>query len=110
MVVQDLSEFDVIVIQMKANEDQVQYFVFDFVKNNFKWVDIQVNVLGQFQEFCEEFFILLSVDFFVGQVEDVLENIVVVGISVWGGEEEKVGYKFFDELDDLFEVLEIFEE
>ena len=31
------------------------------------------------------------------------------GITVRGGEEEKVGYKSFDELDDLFDALEILE-
>ena len=33
----------------------------------------------------------------------------VVGLAVRGSSEEKVGYKSFDDLDDLFEALEIFE-
>ncbi len=110
MVVQDLSELDAIATQMKANEDQVQYFVLDFAKNEIKWTDIQTNALEQLQELCEEFPILLSVDFPAGQVEEVLETTAASGISVRGGEEEKVGYKSFDELDDLFEALETFEE
>jgi phosphoribosylanthranilate isomerase len=110
MVVQDLSELDAIETQMKANEDQVQYFVLDFAKNNLKWADIQSNAQGQLQELCEEFPILLSADFPAGQVEEVLETTAAAGISVRGGEEEKVGYKSFDELDDLFEALETFEE
>jgi phosphoribosylanthranilate isomerase len=110
MVVQDLSELNAIETQMKANEDQVQYFVLDFAKNNLKWADIQSNAQGQLQELCGEFPILLSADFPSGQVEDVLETTAAAGISVRGGEEEKVGYKSFDELDDLFEALETFEE
>lgn len=110
MVVQDLSELDAIETQMKANEDQVQFFVVDFAKNSIKWADIQAYALGQLREFSEEFPILLSLDFPAGQVESVLETTGVAGISVRGGEEEKVGYKSFDELDDLFEALETFEE
>jgi|AntRauTorckE5430_2_1112549.scaffolds.fasta_scaffold13593_2 phosphoribosylanthranilate isomerase len=110
MVVQDLSELSAIETQIKANEDQVQYFVLDFSKNSIRWADIQSNALSKLQELSDEFSILLSVDFPAGQIESVLEATAVAGISVRGGEEEKVGYKSFDELDDLFETLETFEE
>jgi len=43
--------------------------------------------------------------------EDTLSEILLlenlVGINVVGGEEEKVGVKSFDELDEIFEALEI---
>ncbi len=110
MVVQDLSELSAIETQIKANEEHVQYFVLDFAKNNLKWADIQAYALAQLRELSEEFPILLSADFPAGQAEDILEGTGAAGISVRGGEEEKVGYKSFDELDDLFEALETFED
>ena len=36
-----------------------------------------------------------------------VEELAPLGLSVRGGAEEKVGYKSFDELDDLFELLEV---
>ncbi len=42
------------------------------------------------------------------QLENLLEKTKVTGIVVKGGEEEKVGYKSFDDIDDIFEALEIF--
>ena len=110
MVVQDLSELSAIENQMKANEDRVQYYILDFTKNNLKWADIQAYALSRIQELSGEFPILLSVDFPAAQVEAILDSTGVAGISVRGGEEEKVGYKSFDEVDDLFEALETFEE
>lgn len=110
MVVQDLSELSAIETQMKANEERVQYYVLDFAKNNLSWADIQAYAINQLQELSEEFRILLSADFPPGQAEAILENTGIAGFSVRGGEEEKVGYKSFDELDELFEALETFEE
>ena len=110
MVVQDLSELSAIETQMRANEDWVEFFVLDFSKNGIKWADIQTNALDELSNLTEELPILLSVDFPAGQVEHILDATGVAGISVRGGEEEKVGYKSFDELDDLFEALETFED
>lgn len=41
------------------------------------------------------------------QIEALLMNYEVTGIVLRGGEEEKVGVKTFDQLDDIFEMLEI---
>jgi len=38
--------------------------------------------------------------------EEILTEINPIGITIRGGEEEKVGVKSFEEVDELFEMLE----
>ena len=46
-------------------------------------------------------------DFKENALEEILNIPNLHGINVKGGEEEKVGVKSFDELDEFFEALEI---
>lgn len=41
-------------------------------------------------------------------IEEFLGTVEPLGLAVKGGDEEKVGYKSFDDVDDIFEALEIF--
>ncbi|MCB0707458.1 MAG: N-(5'-phosphoribosyl)anthranilate isomerase [Saprospiraceae bacterium] len=59
------------------------------------------------KELCDRFPILLGMNWRVTEVPSILETLSPEGIYVRGGEEEKVGFKSFDELDDLFELLEV---
>jgi phosphoribosylanthranilate isomerase len=61
------------------------------------------------QKLSEEFSLWLDLEEQNNMVEKVLEQIKPAGLSVQGGAEERVGVKSFDELDDFFEKLEVFE-
>ena len=43
----------------------------------------------------------------VTELNEMLETVQIHGLSLKGGEEEKVGYKSFDELDEVLDALEI---
>ncbi len=51
--------------------------------------------------------IFLDMDFDVEDLESIMKNWPVYGLILRGGEEEKVGVKSFDTLDEIFEVLSI---
>jgi phosphoribosylanthranilate isomerase len=55
---------------------------------------------------CEAFNIILNIDFQLVELEEIM-NLKPFGLSLKGGEEERVGVKSFDELDDIFDKLEI---
>lgn len=86
-------------------------FLLDFSKSNCTWEVLQKGELitvDFIKELCQEFKIIIGVDFSGDMIDEFLESIIPLGIHVKGGEEEKVGFKSFDVLDEVFENLEIF--
>lgn len=86
-------------------------FLLDFTKSDISWADINQNK-GISKDFlknlCQEFKIIIAIDFSGDMIDEFLEEIHPHGISVKGGAEEKIGFKSFDELDEVFETIEIF--
>jgi len=90
---------------------QVQYFLLDFQRNGFHYDTLQSFHFSQdwLREQCASYSILLSIDFDPDKTNELLEHLQPAGLSIRGGEEEKVGVKLFDDIDDIFEALETFE-
>lgn len=89
-----------------------QYILLNFAKNGITWPDILAGKClspAWLQEVCANYPVLLQMDGSAQVVETLLRDLQPAGISVQGGEEEKVGFKSFDELDALFETLETFD-
>lgn len=108
-VVEEWHDLSALAIQMEARSGLAAYFLLDFAKNGLSWAAAKSNVLAELRQLAEDFPLLLNLPFPASEVEEVLEQTGAAGFSVQGGEEEKVGFKSFDELDDLFEALEVFE-
>jgi len=86
-------------------------FFLDFSKSNVTWEVLQKGeeiTLDFLRELCQEFQVIIGLDFSGEMMDECLESIFPLGIHVKGGAEEKVGFKSFDELDEVFEALEIF--
>lgn len=109
VVVQDTGEFGAITAQLQAQEVWVSHFLFDFQKNGITWPDLLEDGLPELKDIAQTYPILVAMDVSAEQLETMLEELPINGISVRGGAEEKVGYKSFDELDDLFEAIEVLE-
>jgi len=92
---------------LAMNSQWVNYFLLNFSSNK-----VELSAFGDaaLADICEEYPVLLSANINKETIDAVLNDIKPYGIEVKGGEEEKVGYKSFDDLDDLFEELETFEE
>jgi phosphoribosylanthranilate isomerase len=56
---------------------------------------------------CANHNIILSVDLTTENLSEVQETLNSYGLNVTGGEEEKVGYKSFDDIDEIIEELYI---
>lgn len=87
----------------------VQVFLLNFDKNSISWENLLAGKpisVALLRSFCEEFQVILSVDLRAGLVGEVMNTLPVFGLNVQGGREERVGYKSFDELDEILEVLQ----
>ena len=103
---------------MKANDleahltkyfDVVSYFLLDFEKNGIDWQQIKEGTLFSvdlLKAICQRQEVLLSINCKLTEIENILDSVQPYGLSVRGGIEEKVGFKSFDEVDEIFEILE----
>lgn len=87
----------------------VQFFLLDFSKNNWTSEALEEGAeinWAYIQQLCERYSILLHLGFDAQTILSIMEDLDQSGLKVVGGTEEKVGYKSFDELDELLEALE----
>ena len=86
----------------------VQYFLLDLAKNQWTLEGLESHATinwAYIQQLCERYPILLHLGFPVDQIIDLLEDLEPAGLKVLGGAEEKVGYKSYEDLDELLEAL-----
>ena len=86
------------------------YFLLDFTKAGINWGAVKAgNSLSIvfLQKLFAVFKVILALDFQPNETQHVLETLQPVGLSLTGGEEEKVGLKSFEELDEILDELEI---
>ena len=89
--------------------DVTDYFLIDFERNGIDWATLKENRLFPIKDLkglCQRQQVLLSIGCTAADVEEVLTTLQPHGLSIKGGEEEKVGFKSFDEVDEIFERLE----
>ncbi len=65
--------------------------------------------LSSLRQVCSQNKIWVDVDFSVEDLDYLLNEISPLGLIIRGGVEEKVGLKNFDDLDAIFEHLEVFD-
>ena len=89
--------------------DVVSYFLLDFEKNGINWQQIKEGTLlsvDLLKAICQRQEVLLSINCKLTEIENILDSVQPYGLNVRGGIEEKVGFKSFDEVDEIFEILE----
>lgn len=88
-----------------------EYFLLEFSKNNISWNDIKNNKnyfnTNILKSLCEKYRVLLSINIKGNKANELLDTLQPEGLNVFGGEEEKVGFKSYDEIDELFEAIEL---
>ena len=101
---------DLSLAQLQQNTDdlagQVAYHLLDFTKATFNFSAFENSPdFEALQQICDTNACLLNLDWTPAILKKALETINPEGIVLKGGAEEKVGFKSFEELDDLFEVM-----
>lgn len=85
-------------------------FLLDFSKSAITWADLQTSSqlsIGFLKSLFAKHKTIVAMDAQPGELVHLLDSLNPEGISLVGGSEEKVGFKSFEELDDIFECLEI---
>lgn len=93
----------------KSTPPGVAYFVLNLEKNGFTWTDIKSGTpftLKGITSICEQYPVLLALNFRPGKVTEILDHLPIRGLHLTGGDEEKVGFKSFDDLDEILDRLE----
>ncbi|MFK7948977.1 MAG: hypothetical protein AB8G11_15400 [Saprospiraceae bacterium] len=88
----------------------VKHFLLDFTKSDIPWSAIKAGTFIDFallQKICQEYSVILSVDLTTDNLTEVMETLNPYGLNLTGGEEEKVGFKSFDDIDEIIEALYI---
>ncbi len=96
--------------QLTAAAPYVNYFLLNFSQNSFNWAELQAATpfsTDALQALCHDFPVYLDLSLPLGQMDALLQQLRPLGLSVQGGEEELIGFKPFDELDEWFEAMEI---
>lgn len=97
---------DSLLTDLKAFAPHVVAFVFDFEKNKISWDSIKNHThLTWLKSICQDYAVILNIDLTPTETLEVIETLQPYGLNLIGGDEEKVGFKSFDELDDIFELL-----
>ena len=89
--------------------DYVDYYMLDFEKNKLDWTWLENNNKfnkEQLKAICQRYDLFLNINFEPTNIEAIIERLAPYGICLKGGVEEKTGFKSFEELDNLLELLE----
>lgn len=105
-VLEERFDMDAVAEHLFMFSDYVETFI---LSGRLKWSSIKEHTISiEFlREICKKYQVIIAFDIEAEDVLGLLQNIRPYGIGVTGGEEEAVGVKSFDELDELFEKIEI---
>lgn len=79
----------------------------DCMAGNLSWPVLQGNsaLLAGIVAGCQRYNTILRMDFQPSQLPEILATLPLYGIELLGGAEEKVGFKSYEDLDAVFELL-----
>jgi len=87
--------------------------IFDFIfinfeKNGISWANIKENpvALNFLKDWNASSKLILAISHDPSETQEILDQINPNGLYLQGGEEEKVGFKSFDDLDEILDVVE----
>lgn len=101
-----------LVAQLEAEQAMVIAFLLNFDKNGIGWTTLEGHpklTPAFLKTLTSSLPILFSMDFQPQELNLLISEVAPLGISLQGGMEEKVGFKSFEELDELFDQLQILE-
>lgn len=90
---------------LDAAAGRFQHALLDFSTLPHAWQSIKAHI-GAWQELARRFSLLLHLDIEAADFPELRALLPEVGFNFAGGEEEKVGVKSYDEMDEIFDCLE----
>lgn len=110
IAIQDLKDGSNIRQHLELFKPYVEAFQFSFDKSHISWEQLKGTSeafnLQVLKDLAQKFNIILSIDMDINILDEILD-INFYGLNIKGGEEERVGVKSFDELDEILDALEV---
>ncbi len=109
IIVDASTDLQILRFQLEEFAPHVDCFVLDFSRNHIPWAFMASSALMPLPELkalLANHKVLLDVDADAHNLPEILDQLQPYGLQLKGGAEEKVGYKSFDELDPLLDLLE----
>ncbi len=93
---------------LQSRQGLVEAVLLNFSKGGLTYRDLEAAAVQavHLEEWCANYPILIDMDFRPRSASEALDLFHPYGFAVQGGDEEKVGFKSFDQLDGFFESLE----
>lgn len=108
IVIDTFTEDQTVKALMDESSEYVRFFILDFIKNGISWTSLKTSNVFRMEvlkDICSKHNVLLSIDLNAEDTEELLDSLQPYGLNLFGGEEEMVGVKSFDDLDLLFDCL-----
>ncbi len=109
IVIQNLKELETLNTVLTPLKEIVELVLLNFDKNGISWQDLQQNseALQQLSHFCANFNIIISIVSKPDEIVEIMNKLQPQGFNFTGSEEEKVGFKSYEEMDEIFDLLEL---
>lgn len=104
------TKFENLLAQLETAEAKVACFQLNFEEAGIAWETLETQThlqREQLKTLCERFSIILSIAFQPEKLEELTTYLPEIALNLQGGEEEKVGFKSFDDMDAILEQLEV---
>lgn len=108
LIPDSLDQLDDYLHDFREWKNAVHFFMLNLEKNAFSWQQLKKNKkkFDAIKELCSTYKIVLSLVFDLNEISEIISQLKPYGLSFKGGAEEKVGIKSFDELDEIFDLLD----
>jgi phosphoribosylanthranilate isomerase len=108
-VIEEFTNPDVLIKELEKYASHVEAFELNFTKNKIPFENLfnptSMMLFDDLKILSQKFNIILNIDFQQDSLSEIF-NLNPYGLTLKGGDEERVGVKLYDELDEIFEFLE----
>ncbi len=108
VIIEQLSDFSTLSNDLEALSSFFDYILINFEKNGIGWPTIKKDsaVFTMLKNWDADSKLILAIVHDPSETQEILDELSPNGLYLQGGEEEKVGFKSFDDLDEILDVVE----
>jgi phosphoribosylanthranilate isomerase len=108
LIPDDLEQLEDYMFEWSAWQSHISFFMLNLEKNAFSWQLLKNSekTLRTLKQLCNDYDVMLSLVFEPTELNEILFELKPFGLSFKGGEEEKIGMKSFEAIDEIFDLIE----
>jgi phosphoribosylanthranilate isomerase len=106
VLLEETTDWNNLAILIHQLSSTATFLLIDGYKANINWQELTTGQRQQLQNWCSKYPIILGLPFSSDAIDDVLQ-LEAKAINLRGSEEEKVGFKSFEEVDEILDALDI---